>query len=660
MFCSACGKKLVEGAKFCMYCGNPVILPEDAPAEEKVTDIAPVGEKVVDTTPAEETLTAPVEEKVIETAPTEKSDTAPVEEKVIETAPAEKSDTDSVEETVAQTAPVEKTDANIAPAKPALAPKKKFSGKKLALIITASVLAAVLVWIGVFFAISAILKGMDVPIAIASEAYISNGKAYFVLSNGECAEIGGGVKQAIITPSEEYAVVIYDDNSMYLVEIGNEKNKSQICSSSNDETYAYTFSVSDEMVIYYLGESVYRYKFEDKESVLISNSVTEDYSLSPSSDDYPEYFTAVSASAGSIYLLGRNDTEKKKIASYTKTFTIANLQVSADAKTVVWTETNPDTDATIAYIWQDGEKSTLGSFKNSTSLGLNTAKNSKTGAIVVAIEEDTVFIKKPNEQAIKKTLSNSVYWEAYCTNGVPVSDENKLELEYGFFLIGYDKNYKFMLYLVDQDGNYKVLKSKLSEIMFCGGKIIYTDDSGVLYASEFDADEMKLTDGERIDGVKDTGSYYGSQSNDYFFYTKTDSSGKHSLNVYEVKNNETYLVDSDILLDDPYDNVMTSPDGKKIYYFTDAEYQGGVANVTGTLWEYDARSGQKTEIAKDVVVWSLKSSASYLEVDPNAFCYEVLTKMGTDKQSYTADIYFFNGEDSEEIITNMPGIVPGV
>ena len=61
IYCSKCGKQIHEKAKFCPYCGEPVLINRDLPDEDAVNEIVEpkVEEEVIEETPTQESYQRP-------------------------------------------------------------------------------------------------------------------------------------------------------------------------------------------------------------------------------------------------------------------------------------------------------------------------------------------------------------------------------------------------------------------------------------------------------------------------------------------------------------------------------------------------------------------------------------------------------------------------
>ena len=636
MFCSACGKELPNGARFCPECGSQV-----STAEEKDVKVEPVADETDPVTVEnEDEVTAAIEDTPSEEA--------------VESEPV-------ADEPEAQEASESGIDYEISPEASAEEPifeapkKKKRRALKIAIIALISVLVAALVWVGAYFGISYVLKNIEPPVAFASEAYVSNGTAYVLFSNGDCKTIDDEVSAAILTPNEKYIVVLYEDNSLYYVSAKNLKERTKICGSSDKIIGLRADLVSNEMLVYSRDSSYYRYRFGDDESTIVCSASTQGFGVTAApSEKNPQYFNVVYASTGNIYMLGREDTKPQKITTYTKKFNIVNLVVSSDAKTIMWTETNPDTMMTSAYIWQDGDKSLLGSLDEANYMpwfGLYAGEDSTGGAVVTAFGDNTLFIKQPDKKAKKVVLPDDISHSGlFTTDGISMIECEKTELQYGLFVICDVSSYKYgnsrTLYLVDQDGNFKELKRGCKAIYFRAGKVLYVDSNGVLYCAEFSAKKSELVNEERVDAGLST--FIGEESSNYFYYAKGDS--EKTLYVYDVESGDKETVDKDILA---FANAI-DVSGDYFYYFTDTEEMGDSYYTIGTLWVYDSELGKKTKIAEKVVIDSFLNVES-LEtvVNADSFYFEVYVDMTDEDYEYKADIYHFDGEKAHRTIKNL-------
>ncbi len=608
MFCIHCGKQLSDDARFCSACGAPVIGAVEPDASDNASFV---------TENANVEANEPVDQQTTETQDDQDSAWIPFDSQEV-----------------------------VEPPK-----KKKRLGLILGITIPAVLLTIAAVVIAIFmFSSTAYLE----PSLIS--AYVSeNGTAYVCYNDGQCVEIGDGIKNAYMTPNRQYIVVETKKGRLYVTDAKLSKEVELL--KINGESEEIIYACFDTGVFYYKADeedeevTFYFYSFESKngDSVKIMSGKRSDYQdMGFSNVTYSRDSAAFAyALNGRIYVYVAGDEEARKIANYDTNTSISFVGVAKDGKTVAWMQNESD-GSNILKLYDGVSASTVTTIDKDEELIYPSMCFSADGALWTMTCRDTLYYRQGEGKMKKVSLPEDVSSSIYTSNGYHLLLDTQAAKATGLYVSTADNVYFVNLKEATRS---KLVSGAENGWGVLGDTLFFTNEDDVLYAASVNAQKGTIGEKNKVTSDVDRIAYAQGQDN-YVYYLKNvdydEDKLEGDLYVYDVKANESVRIESNV-----YPSLEVSTDGKTVYYFEDvSEANTENSSVTyGTLKSYSSTKEKIAKIADDVIVYSVTSNFMTGELDPSSMWFKVYENAKKDTYQYT--VSYYNGKEAIAKIVEM-------
>lgn len=600
MFCNNCGTKLPDEAKFCHNCGKMV---QFVPVDEEKTVIK------------------------LQTSGCESEEIPVVQTENVTLAIEEKSEPPRVNKMT--------SDENCFGEEVVV--KNKRSAVSIILIVLAiAIVISAAVMIG-----SKLIKHDNV-IKEPIYATFTDDKAYIFYGNGKKIVLGYDIEFAFLTADQKKVVVLEEKGDLYWSDIS--LSKKTVIRSYDEgkelDIYPQRFYHSKFLVYEVKDEDgkvdVYRYDFSKNDEVLaVSRKVN--YDDVDYSDQYSKDISFVQAYYGNIKVLKPDSNDFVNIAQYDKNYDISLCGVSSDGQILSWV-LEKDNEREL-YIYYNGNAEKIMGNVESKHCSIEFAPDNS--SFVVYDKNQVVFWRKGDKECTMISFAIDVGL-LYSENGLEFSRDSQTKSK-GFFVVLVGESSCNLYYVEFDTGEKHKLLSKILDVKIYGDRVVYVDDTGVLYTAEIDFKNYKLNDSKRISS--DIYNYtVANQNTDYIYYIKDFLDNGYSLYVYDVKEDTAVKIAGDL------SDVEIATDGKTVFYITDAFYSSGNRKHLGVLNVYDAKKDESHKVASDVIINSLTSGIDDWVYSDSLFfsIYE-----GGSNEGDLSKLCYYDGKDYEVLLSGI-------
>jgi len=493
-------------------------------------------------------------------------------------------------------------------------------------------------------------------------------EAVIVVPEGCAWNLGGGLKEAVVTGDRRHFIMIKDDNSLLL----SGKNPQNIIFT--DVNIKNLVGVTDDAVFYISdqGDLIF-FDFDDSKNYIISERVRQ--AMNSRNGINVMYQTQ----DGDLRFYGRDGTNVLLMDGCDD---VKFYGLSDNGKLKAWTEGSQGNIEYDMYFADGGNREYVGCFAPSDfgrvffskdenaaitkygKYGMHLKYGDFSSNYYIKASQDNDRIKYVPRLLYGNPMTGICYFDKTDVKfGAPIyfplercidvgTKFEQCTISTGEMALGYIK-------AGNEDYEYEVAEPIIKDFIPVSDGYLYLTEKNGLYRCRYNNTSRDLIDTDIV-------RFYGTQHGSYIFYIKELQSEKRDvLGIYDLRTGMVRTLKS---LD--HMNVMTSDEicidtvGSNIYFICNMKDEKNPYKNRGDLYAYNLKEDRARFISTNVMAGSFDSgiesnderlAAGYSEVYSNDFNYFVYKEEnGTD---IVYDVYHYDGLLSYCVVTDIIGNV---